>query len=435
MVATAPIDPHLAIARTLDASPLTSVLAEEDYEVFEAIRRETERLRTKIQLIASENYVSQAVLEATGSILTQKYAEGLPGKRFYQGCECIDIVERLAIARAKQLFGADHANVQPHAGSQANMAVYFAALNVGDTAMAMDLSEGGHLTHGSPANFSGKLYHFVHYGVDHATGRLDYDAIAETARQHRPKLIVAGATAYPRAIDFARFRAIADEVGAMLLVDMAHIAGLVAGGAHQSPVPYADFVSSSTHKTLRGPRGGMVLCKSERAKALDRAVFPGFQGGPLGHVIAAKAVAFGEALRPEFRDYARRIVANAGALAESLMDQGLRLVSGGTDNHLILVDLGTEGPSGAQVAAAMDRAGLVCNKNTVPGEKRSAVQTSGIRLGTAAVTTLGYGQAEMTEIGALIGEVVRGQDDAAVLARVRAKVADIVGRSADLYAE
>ena len=423
-------------------------LAQEDPEVYAAILHEERRLLDKVQLIASENYVSQAVLEATGSVLTQKYAEGLPGRRYYQGCEWIDRVERLAIDRARRLFGADHANVQPHSGSQANQAVYFAALQPGDTApasadwyrrgdtapastdwyrrgdtvLAMDLAEGGHLTHGSPVNLSGRLYHFVHYGVDRATGRLDYEAIARLARAHRPKLIVAGATAYPRVIDFAAFRRIADEVEALLMVDMAHIAGLVAGGAHPSPVPHADFVSSSTHKTLRGPRGGMILCREGWARALDRAVFPGTQGGPLEHVIAAKAVAFAEALRPDFALYARAIVANARALAEALLAEGLNLVSGGTDNHLILVDLGPDGPTGAAVAAALDEAGIVCNKNAVPGDTRPPNQTSGIRLGTPAVTTLGYGPREMATLGRLIGAVVRAPGDAAVLARVRADV-------------
>ncbi len=412
-----------------------SALAREDPEVFAAIQHEERRLRDKIQLIASENYVSAAVLEATGSVLTQKYAEGLPGRRYYQGCEWIDVVERLAVERARRLFGADHANVQPHSGSQANMAVYFAALEPGDTVLAMELAEGGHLTHGSPVNFSGKLYRFVHYGVDPATGRLDYDAIAELARQHRPKLIVAGATAYPRVIDFARFRAIADEVGALLMVDMAHIAGLVAAGVHPSPVPYADFVSSSTHKTLRGPRGGLALSRKEWGRALDKAVFPGIQGGPLEHVIAAKAVALGEALRPDFVLYGQAVVENARALAESLLDQGLRLVSGGTDNHLVLVDLGPDGPSGAEVAEALDQAGIVCNKNAVPGDRRPLSQTSGIRLGTPAVTTLGYGPEDVAEVGRLIGEVVRGIGDPRVVARVRGEVRRLCERIEDQAAD
>lgn len=398
------------------------LLEVEDPEVFAAIQREERRLMEKVQLIASENYVSRAVCEATGSVLTQKYAEGLPGRRYYQGCEWVDRVERLAIERAVRLFGADHANVQPHSGSQANQAVYFAALAPGDTVLAMDLAEGGHLTHGSPVNYSGKLYRFVHYGVDHATGRLDYDAIADLARAHRPKLVVAGATAYPRLIDFARFRAIADEVGALLMVDMAHIAGLVVAGVHPSPVPHADFVSSSTHKTLRGPRGGLVLCREKWARALDRAVFPGVQGGPLEHVIAAKAVAFAEALRPEFAAYGRAVVENARRLAAALVDEGLRLVSGGTDNHLILIDLGPDGPSGAQVAAALDEAGIVCNKNAVPGDTRPPSQTSGIRLGTPAVTTLGYGPREMERLGHLIARVVRAPDDPTVIASVRGEV-------------
>ena len=407
-----------------------SALAEDDPEVFAAIQREERRLRDKVQLIASENYVSQAVLEATGSVLTLKYAEGLPGRRFYQGCEWVDVVERLAVDRAKRLFGADHANVQPHSGSQANMAVYFAALEPADTVLAMGLTEGGHLTHGSPANFSGKLYRFVHYGADHQTGLLDYEAVAALARQHRPKLIVAGATAYPRVIDFARFRAIADEVGALLMVDMAHIAGLVAGGVHPSPVPYADFVTSSTHKTLRGPRGGFALSRKGWARALDRAVFPGTQGGPLEHVIAAKAVALGEALRPEFARYQRAVVDNARCLATTLSQQGLRLVSGGTDNHLVLVDLRPEGLVGARVAEALDQAGIVCNRNPVPGDTRPPSQTSGIRLGTPAITTLGYRQEDVAEIGRLIGEVIRSLDDPRVIARVRSQVRRITARVA-----
>jgi len=414
--------PTVSYARGLSA------LAREDPEVFSAIQREERRLRDKIQLIASENYVSAAVLEATGSVLTQKYAEGLPGRRYYQGCEWIDVVERLAVDRARRLFGADHANVQPHSGSQANMAVYFAAVEPGDTVLAMALAEGGHLTHGSPVSFSGKLYHFVHYGVDRETGRLDYDAIAELARQHRPKLVVAGATAYPRTIDFARFRAIADEVGALLMVDMAHIAGLVAAGVHPSPVPHAELVTSSTHKTLRGPRGGLVLGKREWGRAVDKAVFPGIQGGPLEHIIAAKAVALGEALRPEFVTYQQAVVENARVLAATLADQGLRLVSGGTDNHLILVDLGADGPTGAEVAEALDQAGIVCNRNAVPGDTRPLSQTSGIRLGTPAVTTLGYRKDDVAEVGRLVGEVVRGIGDPRVVARVRAEVRRICAR-------
>ncbi|MHB1414474.1 MAG: serine hydroxymethyltransferase [Chloroflexota bacterium] len=397
-------------------------LEREDPELYAAIQREERRLCDKIQLIASENFASQAVFEATGSILTQKYAEGFPGRRYYQGCEWIDVVERLAIERAKAVFGADHANVQPHSGSQANQAVYLAAVEPGDLILAMDLAEGGHLTHGSPVNITSKLYRFVHYGVDHRTGRLDYDVIAELARRHRPKLIVAGATAYPRIIDFARFRAIADEVGAVLMVDMAHIAGLVAAGVHPSPVPHADFVSSSTHKTLRGPRGGMVLCRGEWARALDRAVFPGLQGGPLEHVIAAKAVALREAQQPEFVAYQKAVVQNAKTLAVVLSEEGLRLVSGGTDNHLILMDLGADGPSGAQVAEALDRAGIVCNKNAVPGDKRPPSQTSGIRVGTPAVTTLGYGPREMAQVGRLIARIVHGYEDEKVIGEVQTEV-------------
>jgi glycine hydroxymethyltransferase len=408
-----------------------SALEYTDPEVYAIIAGEQRRQSSKVHLIASENFVSQAVLEATGSVLTQKYAEGLPGKRYYNGCEWVDQVERLAIERAKQLFGADHANVQPHSGSQANQAIYFASVQPGDVILAMNLAEGGHLTHGSAVNFSGQLYRFVHYGVDHDTGRLDYDAVAALARAHRPKLIVAGATAYPRIIDFARFRAIADEVDALLMADMAHIAGLIAGGVHPSPVPHADFVGSSSHKTLRGPRGGLVLCKEKWARDLDRAVFPGVQGGPLEHVIAAKAVAFAEALRPEFAAYQQAVVRNARALAATLIEEGLRLVSGGTDNHLLLVDLGSTGPSGADVAAALDTAGIVCNKNSVPGDSRSLNKTSGIRLGTPAVTTLGYGPEEMRTVGRLIAEVVRSHDDARVIERVRDEVARLCAAVAD----
>jgi len=402
---------------------MMSSLRDQDPEVYRAIAQEQQRLREKIHLIASENAVSEAVLEATGSILTQKYAEGLPGKRYYQGCEWIDFVETLAIKRAKELFRADHANVQPHSGSQANMAVYFAALRPGDRVLAMDLRQGGHLTHGSPVNFSGRLYQFAFYGVDAETERLDYDAIAALAREHRPRLIVAGATAYPRLIDFARFRAIADEVDALLMVDMAHIAGLIAGGVHPSPVPHADFVSSSTHKTLRGPRGGFVLCRKARAADLDRAVFPGIQGGPLEHVIAGKAVAFGEALQPAFRRYQELIVANARALAESLVAEGLRLVSGGTDNHLMLVDLGRDGPTGRAVAEALDRCGIVANKNSVPDDPRPPTQTSGIRLGTPAATTAGFEPAEMVELGRLIARVVRELGNERAYREVQERVA------------
>jgi len=405
-----------------------SSLREQDPEVYWAIAQEQRRLHDKIHLIASENAVSEAVLEATGSILTQKYAEGLPGKRYYQGCEWIDVVETLAIKRAKELFGADHANVQPHSGSQANMAVYFATLKPGDRVLAMDLRQGGHLTHGSPVNFSGKLYRFASYGVDPETERLDYDAIAALARQHRPKLIVAGATAYPRLIDFARFRAIADQVGALLMVDMAHIAGLVAGGAHPSPVPHADFVSSSTHKTLRGPRGGFVLCRKGHSVDLDRAVFPGSQGGPLEHVVAGKAVAFAEALQPAFRRYQEMIVTNARALAESVMAEGLRLVSGGTDNHLMLIDLGQGGPTGRAVAEALDRCGIVANKNSVPGDPRPPTQTSGIRLGTPAVTTAGFEPAEMIELGQLIARVVRDLGNQRAYEEVQQRVASLCAR-------
>jgi glycine hydroxymethyltransferase len=402
-----------------------SVLERQDPEIYNAIINEERRLREKLQLIPSENYVSRAVLEATGSVMTQKYAEGYPGRRYYHGCEWVDVAESLARSRLKKLYGADHANVQPHSGTQANQAVYFAALQPGDTVLAMDLTAGGHLTHGSPVNFSGQLYHFVHYGVDPQTERLDYDAIAALAQRERPRMIVCGATAYPRIIDYAAFKQIADSVNAYLLADIAHLAGLIVGDVHPTPVPCAQFISSSTHKTLRGPRGGFVLCQAEFDRAVDRAVFPGCQGGPLEHVIAAKAVAFGEALQPDFQDYARRIVENARALAESLLEQGLRLVSGGTDNHLMLINFGPDGPTGRAVADSLDRAGITANKNTVPGETRSARVTSGIRLGTPAITTRGFDTEECREIGRLIGEVIRHLHDDEVEQRVAARVKEL----------
>ncbi|MHB1912932.1 MAG: serine hydroxymethyltransferase [Acidimicrobiales bacterium] len=381
----------------------------QDPELEAIIRREIERQNTTLQLIASENFTSPAVLAATGSVLTNKYSEGYPGKRYYGGNQVIDQVEDLARDRACALFGADHANVQPHSGANANMAVYLAVLKPGDTVLGMRLDQGGHLTHGSPANASGQLYHFVSYGVTPSDERLDYGQIAELAREHRPKLIVAGATAYPRIIEPEPFRRIADEVGALFLFDAAHIAGLVAGGVHPNPVPHADIVTFTTHKTLRGPRGGAILCRSELAPAIDKAVFPGLQGGPLEHVIAAKAVAFREASSPEFADYARRIVANAAALAEGLAKEGLRLVSGGTDNHLLLVDLRPLDAklTGKVAQEALDRAGITCNKNTIPDDPRSPFVTSGLRLGSAAVTTSGMGTAEMGVIASLIGRVLR----------------------------
>jgi glycine hydroxymethyltransferase len=397
-------------------------LQEEDPEIFEAIKQEAERQRNKLELIASENYTSRAVLEATGSILTNKYAEGYPGRRYYGGCEHVDTAEELARDRAKQLFGAEHANVQPHSGSQANMAAYDALLQAGDTVLAMDLAHGGHLTHGSRINFSGRLYHFVSYGVDRQTQLIDFDQVRSLALSERPKMILAGYTAYPRAIDFGRFKEIADEVGALFLVDMAHISGLVAAGVHPNPVPFSDVVTSSTHKTLRGPRGGMILCRQQYARAIDRGVFPGIQGGPLMHVVAAKAVCFGEAMHPEFREYAQQTVDNARALGETLKREGLRLVTGGTDNHLLLVDLRPFAVTGNVAEQALDRAGITVNKNLIPYDPRSAKVTSGIRIGTPALTSRGFDVADMQIVGALIAWVLRSPDDEDVLAVVREEV-------------
>ena len=374
----------------------------EDPEVYQAIMMEVNRQRTKIELIASENFVTEAVLEAAGSPLTNKYAEGYPGKRYYGGCEYVDIVESLAIERAKKLFGADHVNVQPHSGAQANTAVYFAILDPGDIILGMDLSHGGHLTHGMKLNVSGKTYHSEFYQVDPVTCRIDYDKLMEQAKQVKPKVIVAGASAYPRIIDFAKFREIADAVGAYLFVDMAHIAGLVAAGLHPNPVPYADFVTTTTHKTLRGPRGGIIMCREKYAKQIDMAVFPCQQGGPLMYIIAAKAVAFKEALTPEFRVYQGNIIKNAAALAAGLQDRGIALVSGGTDNHLMLMDLRGTGVTGKEMQLRLDEMNITCNKNTIPFDPEKPFVTSGIRLGTAAVTTLGMDTADMTEIADLI---------------------------------
>lgn len=377
-----------------------------DPEICDAMRRELTRQREHLELIASENFVSDAVLSAMGSHLTNKYAEGYPGKRYYGGCQYVDIVEDLARERAKALFGAEHANVQPHSGAQANMAVYFAMLEPGDTVMGMNLSHGGHLTHGSPVNMSGKYFHFVPYGVTEEEEIIDYDALEKMALETKPKMIVAGASAYPRIIDFARLREIADRAGCLLMVDMAHIAGLVAAGEHPSPVPYADFVTTTTHKTLRGPRGGMILCKKEYAAAIDKAIFPGTQGGPLEHVIAAKAVCFGEALKPEFKEYARKIVENAKALEAELTARGVKLVSGGTDNHLLLIDLTDEDCTGKELEHNLDEVHITANKNTVPGEKRSPFVTSGVRIGTPAVTTRGMGPDEMKVIADCIADCV-----------------------------
>lgn len=403
----------------------TAGLSEVDPEIAQAIELEKGRENGKLEMIASENFVSRAVLEAQGSILTNKYAEGYPGKRYYGGCEFVDIAERLAIERAKELFGAEHANVQPHAGALANMGVYFAVMNPGDTYLAMDLNHGGHLTHGSHANFSGKLYNVVPYGVDRGTEQIDYDDLLRIAREHKPKLIVGGATAYPRVIDFARMREIADEVGAYLMVDMAHIAGLVAAGEHPSPVPHAQFVTTTTHKTLRGPRGGMILCKQEFAKQVDSAVFPGMQGGPLMHIIAAKAVCLKEALTPEYKRYQRQIRLNATALAERLMELGIRLVSGGTDNHLMLVNLVPLGFNGKVGQLALDEAGITANKNTIPFDQEKPYIGSGIRLGTAALTTRGMREDEMRVIGELIHRVLTHPGDEAVRGGVRSRVDEL----------
>ncbi|KZE96605.1 Serine hydroxymethyltransferase [Geobacillus stearothermophilus] len=398
-------------------------LPQQDPQVFAAIEQERKRQHAKIELIASENFVSRAVMEAQGSVLTNKYAEGYPGRRYYGGCEYVDIVEELARERAKQLFGAEHANVQPHSGAQANMAVYFTVLEHGDTVLGMNLSHGGHLTHGSPVNFSGVQYNFVAYGVDPETHVIDYDDVREKARLHRPKLIVAGASAYPRIIDFAKFREIADEVGAYLMVDMAHIAGLVAAGLHPNPVPYAHFVTTTTHKTLRGPRGGMILCQEQFAKQIDKAIFPGIQGGPLMHVIAAKAVAFGEALQDDFKAYAKRVVDNAKRLASALQNEGFTLVSGGTDNHLLLVDLRPQQLTGKTAEKVLDEVGITVNKNTIPYDPESPFVTSGIRIGTAAVTTRGFGFEEMDEIAAIIGLVLKNTDNEQALEEARRRVA------------
>ncbi|HKX49191.1 MAG TPA: serine hydroxymethyltransferase [Candidatus Binatia bacterium] len=400
-----------------------SFLQQTDSEVFASIQKETNRLEQNLELIASENVVSEAVLEAQGCVMTNKYAEGYPGKRYYGGCEFVDEVESLAIARARELFGADHANVQPHSGSQANMTVYLSVLKPGDCYLGMNLAHGGHLSMGSPVNFSGILYRVIPYGVSEKTETIDYDEVAKLAREHRPKLIIAGASAYPRIIDFAKFRQIADEVGALLMVDMAHIAGLVAAGVHPSPVPYADFVTTTTHKTLRGPRGGMVLCRAAHAKTIDSKVFPGMQGGPLMHVIAAKAVALKEALDPGFRIYQQQIVKNAQALAKSLTSNGYRLTSGGTDNHLMLVDLRKSELTGKAAQETLDRAHITVNRNAVPFDTRSPFITSGIRIGTPAVTTRGMKEEEMALIGDLIARALGHVDDENILSEVAKQVA------------
>ena len=398
------------------------ILNSVDPEIARAIVAEERRQRDDLELIASENYTSAAVMEAVGSVLTNKYAEGLPGRRYYGGCEFVDQAERIAIDRAKALFGAEHANVQPHSGASANQAVYFACLEIGDTVLAMDLAQGGHLTHGMKINYSGRWYPTIGYGVDPKTERIDYDRIAELAREHRPKLILAGASAYPRVIDFDRIAEVAREVGALVFVDMAHIAGLVAAGLHPNPVPVADFVTTTTHKTLRGPRGGIVLCKSGWAKKLDSAVFPGLQGGPLMHVIAGKAVCFGEALRPGFKAYAAQIIANAQVLAEELIRAGFRLVSGGTDNHLILIDMGSKGLNGKIAEAALGRAGITVNKNLIPFDTRKPLDPSGIRMGTPALTTRGLREDAMRQVAAWIVTVLAEPDNAALAERVRGEI-------------
>jgi glycine hydroxymethyltransferase len=399
-----------------------------DQEVYQSIMDELHRQRTKIELIASENFVSQAVMEAQGSVLTNKYAEGYPSRRYYGGCEHVDVVENLARDRAKKIFGAEHSNVQPHSGAQANMAVYFTILEQGDTVLGMNLSHGGHLTHGSAVNFSGIQYNFVEYGVDKEKNVIDYEDVRQKALEHRPKLIVAGASAYPRAIDFAKFREIADEVEAYLMVDMAHIAGLVAAGLHQNPVPYADFVTTTTHKTLRGPRGGMILCKEEYAKKIDKSIFPGIQGGPLMHVIAAKAVSFGEVLTDEFKSYAEQIVKNAKRLAESLKKEGLTLVSDGTDNHLILINVSELALTGKVAEKVLDDIGITVNKNTIPFDNESPFVTSGIRIGTAAVTSRGFVEEDMDEIASIMASVLKNVEEADVLKDAEARVEKLAGK-------
>ncbi|WP_051275889.1 serine hydroxymethyltransferase [Desulfovirgula thermocuniculi] len=389
---------------------------------------ELSRQRHTLELIASENFTSRAVMEAQGSVLTNKYAEGYPGRRYYGGCQFVDIAEQLAIERARRLFGAEHANVQPHSGAQANLSAYFALLNPGDAILGMNLAHGGHLTHGSPLNISGRYFRVFFYGVSRETGLIDYEEVAALAAKHRPRLIVAGASAYPRAIDFARFKEIADSVGAYLMVDMAHIAGLVAAGEHMNPVPYADVVTTTTHKTLRGPRGGMILCPSRHAAAVDKAVFPGIQGGPLMHVIAAKAVALGEALQPEFREYQRRVVRNARALARALLERGFELVSGGTDNHLILVDLRNKGVTGREAEEILDAVGVTVNKNAIPYDPQPPAVASGIRLGTPAVTTRGLNEQDMEAVAEIIHLAIAHRGDERRLERVREMVGELCRR-------
>lgn len=403
-----------------------SYITKQDKVIAEAIEREFQRQNSNIELIASENFVSEAVMEAQGSVLTNKYAEGYPGRRYYGGCEFVDVTESIAIDRAKALFGAEHVNVQPHSGSQANMAVYLVALEMGDTVLGMNLSHGGHLTHGAPVNFSGKFYNFVEYGVDKDTERINYDEVHKLALEHKPKLIVAGASAYSRTIDFKKFKEIADEVNAKLMVDMAHIAGLVAAGLHPNPVEYADFVTTTTHKTLRGPRGGMILCKEEYKKDIDKTIFPGIQGGPLEHVIAAKAVAFGEALENNFKTYQQQVVKNAKVLAEALINEGFRIVSGGIDNHLVAVDVkGSIGLTGKEAEETLDSVGITCNKNTIPFDQEKPFVTSGIRLGTPAATTRGFDEKAFEEVAKIISLALKNSKDEEKLQQAKERVAKL----------
>ncbi|CAC5949260.1 TPA: serine hydroxymethyltransferase [Staphylococcus aureus] len=403
-----------------------SYITKQDKVIAEAIEREFQRQNSNIELIASENFVSEAVMEAQGSVLTNKYAEGYPGRRYYGGCEFVDVTESIAIDRAKALFGAEHVNVQPHSGSQANMAVYLVALEMGDTVLGMNLSHGGHLTHGAPVNFSGKFYNFVEYGVDKDTERINYDEVRKLALEHKPKLIVAGASAYSRTIDFKKFKEIADEVNAKLMVDMAHIAGLVAAGLHPNPVEYADFVTTTTHKTLRGPRGGMILCKEEYKKDIDKTIFPGIQGGPLEHVIAAKAVAFGEVLENNFKTYQQQVVKNAKVLAEALINEGFRIVSGGTDNHLVAVDVkGSIGLTGKEAEETLDSVGITCNKNTIPFDQEKPFVTSGIRLGTPAATTRGFDEKAFEEVAKIISLALKNSKDEEKLQQAKERVAKL----------
>lgn len=409
----------------LEEERIVEKILSQDPAVYEAMLAEKKRQQSNIELIASENFVSEAVMEAQGSVLTNKYAEGYPGKRYYGGCEHVDVVENIARDRLKEIFGAEHANVQPHSGSQANMAVYMTALQPGDKILGMNLSHGGHLTHGSPVNFSGIQYNFIEYGVNKETELIDYEEVRQIALEHKPKMIVAGASAYSRTIDFAKFREIADEVGAYLFVDMAHIAGLVAAGLHPNPVPHAHFVTSTTHKTLRGPRGGLILTTEEFAKKIDKTIFPGIQGGPLMHVIAGKAVAFGEAQKPEFKEYQAQVIANSKALAESLTEEGIRIVSGGSDNHVMLLDVSALGLTGKVAEHVLDEVGITVNKNTIPFDTASPFITSGVRIGTPAVTSRGFKEAEMKEIASIIAKLLKNNEDAEVLKEAKERVATL----------